>query len=72
MSLYATFGMALRMNDIKQLTLILVVSSVVMLSTTCVIVVLNVVMLINTQHNDAHSIMSLFVTFSMTLRMNDI
>jgi hypothetical protein len=72
MSLFATFGITFRMNDIKQLTLILAVSSVIMLSTTCVIIVLNVVMLSDTQHNDTHSIMSLFATFSMTLRMNDI
>ncbi len=52
MSLFVTFSMTLRMNNIKQLTLILVVSSVVMLSTTCFTVVLNVVRLNDTQHND--------------------
>jgi hypothetical protein len=52
MSLFATLSMTLRMNDIEQLTLILAVSSVIMLSTTCVIVVLNVIMLSDTQHND--------------------
>jgi hypothetical protein len=45
MSLFATLSMTLRMNDIEQLTLILAVSSVYMLSTTCFIVVLNVIML---------------------------
>ncbi len=48
MSLCMTFSI----NDIEQLTPILAVSSVFMLSTTCFTVVLNVVMLIDTQHND--------------------
>ncbi len=52
MSLFATFGMTIRMNDIEQPTLIIAVLSVIMLSTTCVIVVLNVVMLSDSQHND--------------------
>jgi hypothetical protein len=56
MSLFATLSMTLRMNDIEQQTLILEVSSVFMLSTTCVIVVLNVIMLSDTQHNNINDI----------------
>ncbi len=52
MSLFAIFSMTLIMNDIKQLTLISAVWSVFMLSTTCFIVVLNVIMLSDIQYND--------------------